>query len=275
MRPGAVLNKILHPMGIQLVRTRPGSSDKKVPEMVARVLYDLTIEELHDALVEHRFPDLPYTEGRKERLSALMGTTISEAMWILDSLHKSLNLPGDVCEFGVAHGATSALLANEIRTTDKNLWLFDSFEGLPAPTEKDILINDIEGLGSMEAYQGVYSYSQDWVLNKLKAIDFPRERTQVVPGFIEDVIKTAQLPEQVCFAYIDFDFYEPILVGLNYLADTLAPGGYVIVDDYGYFSAGAQQAVDEFAAAHTDTFTLTLPPKWARHFAILQKKPVG
>lgn len=64
-------------------------------------------------------------------MAKLLGTQISEAMYILVFLHRSLELDGDVCEFGVAQGATSALLANEIRTTQKNLWLFDSFKGLP------------------------------------------------------------------------------------------------------------------------------------------------
>jgi O-methyltransferase len=92
-----------------------------------------------------------------------------------------------------------------------------------------------------------------------------------VPGFIEESIKTATLPENVCFAYIDFDFYEPILVGLDYLAEALTPGGCVVVDDYGYFSTGAQTAVDEFIAKQTANFTLEIPPKWARHFAVIRK----
>lgn len=262
------LNRVIEPLGIQIART--GESNPGM-DTVPRILYDLTVEELHDALVDFQFPDLPYTEGRKERLNRLMGTTISEAMWILDSLHKSLHLPGDVCEFGVAHGATSAMLGNEIMHTDKNLWLFDSFEGLPAPTEKDELIDDIEGLGSIEAYQGVYSYKQEVVKGQLQQVKFPTQRTKIVPGFIEETIKSGNLPQQVCFAYIDFDFYEPILVGLEFLAEHLAPGGYVVVDDYGYFSSGAQAAVDEFVAAHSDTFSVTFPPKWARHFAVLHK----
>ncbi|MEQ8671999.1 MAG: TylF/MycF/NovP-related O-methyltransferase [Aggregatilineales bacterium] len=268
MRMGTIINRIINPLGFQLNRIVPSAGP---PPVVAKILYKLTVEELHDCLVQFKFTDLPETPGRLDALLNLQGTTISEAMWILNGLHKSLSLEGDVCEFGIAHGATSALLANEIRNTDKNLWLFDSFEGLPAPTEKDKLIDDIEGLGSMEAYEGVYSYDQNWVLGKLKAINFPRIRTKIVPGFIEQSIKTATLPEKVCFAYIDFDFYEPILVGLDYLAEALTPGGCVVVDDYGYFSDGAQAAVDEFVASHKDTFTLEIPPKWARHFAVLRK----
>src|SRR5450755_2563393 len=85
------------------------------------------------------FPN-PVPEGRSELLAKLLGTQLSEAVYIINCLHRSLKLPGDVCEFGIAQGATSALLANEIRDTDKLLWLFDSFEGLPTPTEKDSLI---------------------------------------------------------------------------------------------------------------------------------------
>ncbi len=264
-------NRIIHPLGVQISRT--GSHQADTSNLVPRILYNLTVEELHDALVQYQFTGLPYTEGRKELLYNLMGTTISEAMWILNSLHQSLNVAGDVCEFGVAHGATSALLGNEILKTDRNLWLLDSFEGLPAPTEKDVLIDDVAGLGSIEAYEGVFSYKQEVVLNRLSTINFPRNRTKVVAGFIEDTVKTAKMPEAVCFAYIDFDFYEPIKVGLEFLDDVLTPGGYIVIDDYGYFSEGAQAAVDEFVATHKESFRFELPPKWARHFAILQKYP--
>jgi len=263
------INQLIRPLGVRVVR-----SSHSPDQMVPKILYNLSVEELHDALVQYQFTDLPYTDGRKELLCKLTGTTISEAMWILNALHQSVSLPGDVCEFGVAHGATSALLANEIRQTGKNLWLFDSFEGLPAPTEKDVLIDDIQGLGSMEAYEGVFSYKQEVVLNRLKDVGFPRSRTKIVPGFIEETVKAATLPEAVSFAYIDFDFYEPIQVGLDFLKAVLSPGGYVVIDDYGFFSAGAQAAVDEFVDANRDNFTFELPPKWARHFAIIRKNPV-
>jgi O-methyltransferase len=66
---------------------------------------------------------------------------------LIEYLHQSLPVEGDVCEFGVAQGAISAVLAHEIKNTNKNIWLFDSFEGLPEPSEKDILINDLFHFG--------------------------------------------------------------------------------------------------------------------------------
>ncbi len=216
------------------------------------------------------FPS-PAPEGRSELLEKLLGTQFAEAVYILNYLHRSLKLPGDVCEFGIAQGATSALLANEIRDTGKLLWLFDSFEGLPKPTEKDTLIHDIFSLGTMEKYQGTMAYGVNEVLERLRAISYPLSGVKIVPGFIENTISHGDLPDKVCFAYVDFDFYEPILITLNYLDEHLSDGGSIVVDDYGYFSSGAEAAVDEFMSAHRGRYEFTLPDESAGCFAILSK----
>ncbi len=216
------------------------------------------------------FPN-PVPPGRSELLEKLLGTHLAEAVYLLNYLHRSLTLPGDVCEFGIAQGATSALLANEIRDTGKLLWLFDSFEGLPKPTGKDTLIHDIFGLGTMEKYQGTMAYGVNEVLERLRSISYPLSRVKIVPGFIENTVALGDLPETVCFAYVDFDFYQPILIALNYLDQHLSKGGSVLVDDYGYFSSGAQAAVDEFVRAHPSRYDFILPDESAGQFAILSK----
>src|SRR5450432_2735554 len=195
------------------------------------------------------FTDLPQSERRAELLAKLEGTHIGEAIYLLNALHSSIGLPGDICQFGVAQGSTSALMANEISTTDKKLWLFDSFEGLPRPTDKDVLIDDIFNLGSMENYTGTMATKPEEVVCRLKSISFPLSRVQIVPGFIENTIHKAALPKTVCFSYVDFDFYEPIKIALEFLHERMPVGGHIVVDDYGYFSAGAKTAVDEFVAA--------------------------
>lgn len=217
------------------------------------------------------FPS-PVPEGRNELLAQLLGTQLSEAVYLLNYLHGSLKLPGDVCEFGVAQGATSALLANEIRHTDKLLWLFDSFEGLPKPTEKDKLIHDIFSLGVIEKYTGTMAYGVEEVLERLRTISYPPARVKIVPGFIEDTILRSDLPEKICFAYVDFDFYEPILITLKYLNEHLSRGGSIVVDDYGFFSSGAATAVDEFLLAYPLQYDFVLPDKSAGQFAILCKR---
>ena len=117
--------------------------------------YISIIKELEGAYKEFLFKDLPTSDERRIHLiSKLEGTEPSESLYLLNYLHNALKLEGDVCEFGVAKGATSALIAYEIKKTDKSIWLFDSFKGLPAPSIRDILLNDIYGLGSIEAYEG-------------------------------------------------------------------------------------------------------------------------
>lgn len=235
------------------------------------VQYKTVIEEMQGCFSELIFPELPPCDRRVELMAKLIGTQVSEAMYILEFLHKSLKLEGDVCEFGVAQGATSALLANEIRTTQKNLWLFDSFKGLPKPTEKDLLINDIFNLGSIDKYEGTMCHQIDEVKSRLKEISFPFSRVQIVPGFIEDTINYANLPNKVCFAYMDFDFYNPTLIALKFLDKHLLSGGIAIVDDYGFFSSGVKTAVDQIMQERLGYFEMALPYKFAGHFCILRK----
>lgn len=189
---------------------------------------------------------LPPNDRRAALQAELMGISGEEAIELLETLNDCLAVPGDVAEFGVAQGATSALMANEMAATDKHLWLFDSFAGLPAPTEKDVLLTDIFELGSMAAYEGQMSVPMRQVVDRLAAIGFPISRYHLVPGFIEHTIADDLKPERVAFAVLDFDFYEPTAIALAFVDQVLSPGGAMMVDDYGYFSSGVKTAVDEF-----------------------------
>lgn len=226
------------------------------------------IEELYRRFV---FPDLPRNDRRPALLHNLIGTTIGEAMYIIEHLHRGISGPGDICEFGVAQGATSRLLASEIMTTDRRLWLFDSFEGLPAPGPEDRLIDDIFNLGSMSKYQGTMASPESEALQKLEGIGFPAARTRVKKGWIKETIQSSDLPRQIAFAYIDFDFYEPIKDALEFVDERLPVGGRIVVDDYGFFSEGAQLAVDQFVKSRGGKFKFELPLPFAGHFCILNK----
>jgi O-methyltransferase len=226
-----------------------------------------------EALYRHfLFTDLPPREGRARDLSDLIGTTVSEAIYVIKNLHDGLRVPGDICEFGVAQGATSKLLASEIMPfKERDFWLFDSFEGLPAPSKEDRLIHDIFKLGSMDKYKGTMASPETEVLGKLASINFPRERIKVKKGWVRDAIKSGELPEQVAFAYVDFDFYEPIKDALEFLDARMPAGGRIVVDDYGFFSEGAQLAVDQFVAAAGDRYKFEMPLPFAGHFCVLSK----
>jgi O-methyltransferase len=219
---------------------------------------------------------ISYNEMRTKLLARLMGTPPSEAYFIVDALAKCKNLQGDVCEFGVAQGETSALIANEIIQSTKRLHLFDSFKGLPRPSDKDRLKDDIFALGSMKAYTGTMSNPESMVRGRLNAIAFPAQRYVIHKGFIEQLIHEDNfLPDAVCFAYVDFDFYEPIKIALNFLHNVTPVGSIIIVDDYDAFSTGAKTAVDEFVQSRMPIGTVyecEIPSSNYGHFAILTKR---
>jgi hypothetical protein len=119
----------------------------------------------------------------------------------------------------------------------------------------------------VESYAGRFAVPRREVEHRLAAIGWPRDHTRIIAGFFTH---TSELPEQVALAYVDFDFYEPILNALHAIHSRSQVGTIVLVDDYGFFSAGAQTAVDEFAAASGDAWKLQPPPSYL-DFATLER----
>lgn len=253
----------------------PAAPPAPVVEPLAPVVaqkHPQLVAEMHDALRTTLFPGLPDCPGRRELLAQLLGTGISEAMFILDRLHAGLAVAGDVVEFGVAQGATSALLANELRAIGRTLWLYDSFAGLPAPAPQDQLKDDIFNLGDIANYEGEMTCAQAEVEERLRRLALEPGSVRIIPGFIDRTLVEGQGPATVAFAYIDFDFYEPIRLALDYLERHLPVGGQIVVDDYDFFSTGAKAAVDEFMARRGAAYAFRLPPAFAGHFCLLERR---
>ena len=217
-------------------------------------------------------PGLAVSARQFRCLCSLYGTTALEALYLIDRLGKSFDVDGDVCEFGVAQGRTSALIAATIldNNSSKRLWLYDSFEGLPAPSEKDTLLNDIFGLGSIGAYKGYIAIPEAEVIGELSKQGFPEQQVEICKGWIEESLSVGRCPAKVAFAYLDMDFYRSTADALFMLAERMPSGGSIIVDDYGFFSAGVQTAVQEIMTARPGEFELENP--FGFKFAILQKR---
>ena len=247
------------------------------PKSEQRVKFSnfLSLTQAYEQRLIERGSPIEHNDVRPTLISQLIGASPSEVYFIVDALNRCKEIKGAVCEFGVAQGATSAVIANEIRAGEKILHLFDSFEGLPKPTEQDQLKDDIFSLGSMEAYTGAMSCPEDMVQSRLSAISFPANRYVIHKGFVNQVlIENVNLPEKVSFAYVDFDFYEPIKETLNYLHTILADNAIIIVDDYNFFSTGAKTATDEFVMAQNEkdvVYECTIPDSIYGYFAILKK----
>ena len=266
---GLIIEKTLSVFGFRLIRSKNSIVRFQNFENLTHA-YEQRLSELNND------PILP-NETRPKLLARLLGTPPSEAYFIIQALQKCKEISGEVCEFGVAQGETSALIANEIAiSSTKTLHLFDSFEGLPKPSEKDRLKDDISSLGRIGAYTGTMSYPEDLVQSRLKAISFPSERYIIHKGFIEQLIHTdIGLPKEVSFAYVDFDFYEPIKITLEFLHRVTPTGAIIIVDDYDFFSTGVKAAVDEFVEERNSSelvYECFVPNPRYSHFAVLTKR---
>lgn len=263
------INNILSPLGLRICTTDTYNFINKFIDLK----YIELIKEVHEFFNEKILIGLPpFDYLRAELIAKLNGTEVIEAMYIIAFLNRSLDLKGDVCEFGAGSGATSALLANEIRNTEKKLWLFDSFQGLPKPSKDDTLIHDVFGLGSIEKYEGTFSASIESVKSRLQDTGFPVPRTRIISGFIERTLNLKNLPDKVCFAYVDVDLYNPTLMALEFIGEHLSLGGFIVVDDYNFFSSGVKKAVDEFTEKHAEAYDKILIDNFAGPFIILRKR---
>lgn len=172
------------------------------------------------------------------------------------------DVPGDFVELGVARGGSAALLADAALRApgSRDLWLFDSFEGLPEPTEQDIdpetqrTGNHIRPL-PRGACLGTLDDVQDFLLRERA---YPSGRIHFVQGWFQDTLpKVVESLPDIAVLRLDGDWYESTKVCLNYLYDKVAPGGAVIIDDY-ESCYGCKLAVTEFFDSRGEEPDITL-----------------
>ncbi len=161
------------------------------------------------------------------------------------------NIPGAIVECGVWRGGSmmAAALALLEAGDERDLYLFDTFAGMTAPTERDV---DHRGDMAEEMYRASLAddhsawchASLDDVRANLLSTGYPAERRHFIKG---DVLETipASAPESIAVLRLDTDWYESTKHEMAHLYPRLAPGGILIVDDYGHWN-GCRQAVDEY-----------------------------
>ena len=159
-------------------------------------------------------------------------------------------IPGAFVECGVARGGCAALMATVAAKASPNrkLWLFDSFEGLPSPTPRDYAPQrDLTGRHIRPLVRGSCLGTKAEVESLLfSRFGFAPHSIYLVPGWFQDSLPAhAARIGQVSLLRIDGDWYESTMCCLDSLYDHVAPGGSIIVDDYGV-CFGCKSAVHEF-----------------------------
>ncbi len=154
----------------------------------------------------------------------------------------SAGVVGDIVEFGCYVGTTSVHLAKRLQGTERQLWLYDSFEGLPPKTAEDM------SPAGEQFTTGELLATKKQLLRNLAQAHVPMPR--ITKGWFSD-LSTDDVPPQVAFAFLDGDYYHSVKDPLKLIWPRLSPGAIIVVDDYANEALpGAARAVNEWLGSH-------------------------
>jgi hypothetical protein len=164
-------------------------------------------------------------------------------------------VPGAFAECGVWRGGSvlaMALTLQELGADDRDIYLYDTFEGMTAPTAADTSRFHRPALEDWRVSGGrPYRELFDSELVGVEAVratlgPYPEERLHLVRGPVEETLPE-HAPGELALLRLDTDWYESTRHELEHLYPRLSEGGVLIVDDYGHWE-GARRAVDEYFA---------------------------
>ena len=151
-------------------------------------------------------------------------------------------VPGDIVECGAARGGSAALMGLTLKKMgvhDRRLWVFDTYDGLPAPTAND---PDFE---IARSYTGTCLGSLEEVKTSFQRLGIASQSV-LVKGLFQDTLATAPVGP-IALLHIDGDWYESVKVCLDTLYDKVSDHGVIQLDDFGFWK-GARKAAEEFFA---------------------------
>jgi O-methyltransferase len=170
-------------------------------------------------------------------------------------------VPGAIVECGVWRGGSmmaAALTLLRLEVTDRALYLYDTFSGMPPPSEVDTTRS---GVRAADLLAQEDEDSHIWAIASLPdvraallSVGYPEQQIHFVEGLVEETLP-AEAPEEIALLRLDTDWYSSTKHELEQLYPRLAPGGVLILDDYGHWQ-GARRAVDEYFGENRITLLL-------------------
>ena len=190
-----------------------------------------------------------------ERVSPYTLTGLERRATLLQAVDHVVRhgIEGDIVECGVWRGGSMMAVALALLArgqSHRHLYLYDTFEGMSAPTEADRSHTGESAqaqLARTARGEGVWCEAGlEDVQANLAATGYPAERVHFVRGKVEDTIP-GTVPEKIALLRLDTDWYESTRHELAHLYPRLSRFGPLIIDDYGHWQ-GARRAVDEYFA---------------------------
>lgn len=164
------------------------------------------------------------------------------------------DVPGDLIETGVWRGGATIFMRAALRAhgvTDRNVWVADSFEGLPDPDPEKYPIEAKAHSGSvMQKTYHHFAVGLEEVQRNFEAFGLLDDQVKFLKGWFKDSLPHAPTGP-LAIMRLDGDYYESTMDCLTNLYDRLSVGGYAIIDDYGEDSwTYCRKAVDNFRHEH-------------------------
>lgn len=152
------------------------------------------------------------------------------------------NIEGDFIETGVWRGGATIFMKavlNELDNIDKQIWLADSFQGVPIPKEYKYFADKGNRLFQMR----ILKATKEDVENNFKKFNLLDEKIIFLEGWFSETLPSAPI-KSLSLLRLDGDLYESTYLALKYLYPKLSKGGYVIVDDFNAFSYCKKAVID-------------------------------
>jgi len=203
-----------------------------------------------------RFPPVDFRTNETEIFQAVRPLTMTspERVYVLIEAVRYLTraaIPGAIVECGVWKGGSMAAAARtllQLQDVSRDLYLFDTFQGMTQPTAVDV---DFSGAHASQVQAASVGADKPWceapltqVKEVLYATGYPKEKIHFVQGRVEDTLP-ASAPESIALLRLDTDWYESTRHELVHLFPRLIRGGVLIIDDYGHWQ-GSRKACDEY-----------------------------
>jgi O-methyltransferase len=154
-------------------------------------------------------------------------------------------VPGDLIETGIWRGGATILMRGVLaayEVSDRIVWAADSFQGVPAPTRPEDAGFDISA-----ARFPVLAVSRAEVTELFARYGLLDEQVRFLEGWFRDTLAAAPI-ERLAVLRLDGDLYESTMDALVPLYPKVAPGGFIIIDDYASCPP-CGRAVNEFRTA--------------------------
>lgn len=195
-----------------------------------------------------------------ERALAHTMTGVPRMLALIDAVRycERRKVPGAFVECGVWRGGSvlaMILTLQALRAEPRDIYLYDTFEGMTAPTAEDVSEVDPPALQTWQeaereghtAWEELFApelTGEPAVRRLLAGTGYPEARLQFIRGPVEQTLPRSA-PEEIALLRLDTDWYESTRHELIHLFPRLRSGGVLIIDDYGHWQ-GARRAVDEY-----------------------------